>query len=417
MHQSNETSNPRDTTRREFLQRSAAAAVAAPLAGAAAAWATEQPPATPKLPDRKIKLGLIGCGGRGLWLADLFQKHGGYQICAVADYFGDLADKAGERFGVDRARRFSGLGGYKRLLASGVEAAVVVNVPRFHAEHGYAAIEAGCHVYAAKPVAIDVPGALKVQAAGKLATQKKLCYLVDYQLPTDPINIEVVKRVHEGGLGQLAHIDSIGFSPPWSDPAVATVEDRLRQGRWLSTIALSGDVITENTIHSINAVLWLVGRRPASAIGRTRCCRPSPRGDYREVYLVTYEFDDGLLWTHRCQSLNNQLEWALDFTAFGDQATAQISYRGKSYLRGGPKHFGGGQVVSLYDQGAIRNIATFYQNIVEGRSDNPTVQQAVDDALTAVLGREAAARRCCLTVDELIQENKELKLDLSGLKA
>ena len=133
-------------------------------------------------------------------------------------------------------------------------------MPRFHAEHGHAAIEAGSHVYAAKPVAIDLPGALRVQAAGRLATQKKLCYLVDYQLPTDPINIEVVKRVHEGGLGRLAHVDSIGFSPPWGDrrydcrrPAAARP--------LASTIALSGDVITENTVHSINAVLWLVGCR------------------------------------------------------------------------------------------------------------------------------------------------------------
>ncbi len=324
----NNTSTTTSATRREFIKRSAAMAAAVPLAAAGAAIAADQPSAASNVPDRKIKLGLIGCGGRGTWLGELFKKHGGYQIHAVADYFADSADKAGERFGVDKARRFSGLAGYRRLLDSGVEAAVVVNVPRFHAEHGHAAIEAGCHVYAAKPVAIDVPRALRVQAASKLATQKKLCYLVDYQMPTDPINIEVVKRVHEGGLGRLAHIDSIGFSPPWAEPRVSSVEDRLQHGRWLSTIALSGDVITENTIHSIDAVLWLVGRRPASAIGRTRQCRKNPRDDYREVYLVTYEFDDGLLWTHRCQSLRNQLDWALQLNAYGDQATALVSYRG-----------------------------------------------------------------------------------------
>ena len=74
-------------------------------------------------------------------------------------------------------------------------------------------------------------------------------------------------------------------------------------------------------------------------------------------------------------------------------------------------------VESLYDQGAIRNIATFYKNIVAGRYDNPTVPQAVDDALTAALGREAAARRCTLTMDELLRENKKLELDLSSLIA
>jgi len=413
MHQPNDPSHASSATRRAFLKQSALLAAAAPSAGALAAEPSAG--AAAKF-DRKIKLGLIGCGGRGPWLADLFMKHGGYVIHAVADYFPDLAEKAGARFNVAKARCFSGLAGHKRLLESGVEAVVVVNVPRFHAEHGYAAVEAGCHVFAAKPVAIDVPRALKAQAAGKLATQKKLCYLVDYQLPTDPINIEVVKRVHEGGLGRLGHIDSIGFSPPWGEPPVRTREDRLRSGRWLSTIALSGDVITENTIHSINAVLWMVGRRPVSAVGRTRCCRQNPRDDYREIYLITYEFDDGLLWTHRCQSLRNQLDWALNFTAYGDQATATVSYRGKSFLKGGPKHYGGGNVESLYDQGAIRNIATFYRDIVEGHFENHTVAQAVDDSLTAVLGREAASRRSCLTMEELLKENKELEFDLSGLK-
>ncbi|MCR4414935.1 MAG: Gfo/Idh/MocA family oxidoreductase [Thermoguttaceae bacterium] len=406
-----------DLSRRQFVGGALLAGAGATWFKAAPAAAAESAAQQPKGFSRRIKLGLIGCGGRARWLGGLFQKHGGYEIHGVADYFDDLAQSAGDLLGVDKARRFSGRSGYRRLLESGVEAVAVVNVPRFHAEHGPAAIEAGCHVFAAKPVAIDVPGALKVQAAGKLATQKKLCYLVDYQMPTDPVNIEVVKRVRAGALGRLMHIDSIGFSLPWAEPAgVKTIEDRLRQGRWLSTIALSGDVITENTIHSINAVLWLVGQRPVRAVGRARVGRPNPRDDYREVYLVTYEFADGLLWTHRCQSLNNQLEWDLYLIAYGDRATARVGYKGRSYVRGGPMHYGGGNVESLYDQGAIRNIATFYTNIVEGRFDNPTAQQAGDDALTAVLGREAAARRREVTLEELLRENKELEIDLSGLR-
>lgn len=395
--------------RRRFLGGALAAGAAAAVSGMAAA--AEAPPA----PQRKIKLGLIGCGGRGAWLGGLFAQHGGYEIVAVADYFPERAAQAGDKFDVDAARRFSGLEAHKRLLASGVaEAVTVVNIPHFHPDHAYAAVEAGCHVFAAKPVAVDVPGALKVQAAGKLATQKQLCYLVDYQMWTDPVNIEVVKRIHEGGVGKLAHIDSVGFAVPWGEPVIETPEDRLR--RWTPFTALSGDVINELGVHSINAVLWIVGRRPVSAIGQTRVVRSAPRTEFREVYLVTYEFADGLLWTHRCQSLQNQLEWALKADVYGDVASALVSYRGKSYLRGGPKHYGGGEVVSLYDQGAIRNIATFYDHIVQGRFENSTAQQAGDDTLTAVLGREASARRCCLTMDELLTENKKLEFDLTGLK-
>lgn len=397
-------------SRRQFTAGALAAGASATIP---ASGQTEKP-SEPEKPLRKVKLGLIGCGGRGSWLGDLFLQHGGFEIAAVADYFPERLAKAGEKFGIKEARRFSGLNAYKRLLESGVEAVTVVNVPHFHPEHAHAAIEAGCHVFGAKPAAVDVPGALKVQAAGKLATEKRLCYLVDYQMGTDPVNIEVVRRIHEGGLGRLMHIDSIGFSPPWGEPEIKTNEDRLR--RWLATTALSGDVIVENTIHSINAVLWAAQSRPVNAVGRTRVCRPEPRTEFREVYLVTYEFEDGLLWTHRCQSLRNGLDWALKFDAYGDQATALVSYRGHSYLRGGPQHYGAREVVSLYDQGAIRNIATFYQNITEGRFDNPTPQQAGDDALTAVLGREACARGGCLTMEELIAENKKLEFDLTGLK-
>ncbi|MBU4459596.1 MAG: Gfo/Idh/MocA family oxidoreductase [Verrucomicrobia bacterium] len=400
-----------DGSRRRFLGGTLAAGAAASALGPLRLPAQEAPEVAPV---RKVKLGLIGCGGRGSWLGNLFQQHGGYDIRAVADYFPERAEKAGEKFGVDVSHRFSGLGAHRRILESGVEAVTVVNVPHFHPLHAHAAIEAGLHVYAAKPVAVDVPGALSVQETGRRATQKKLCYLVDYQMGTDPVNIEVVKRIHEGGLGRLMHIDSLGFSPPWGEPPIETQEDRLRW--WLATTALSGDVIGENTVHSINAVLWAVGRRPTAAVGRSRVGRDQPKCEFRQVYLVTYEFEDGLLWTHRCQSLRNEMEWALKFDAYGDKATALVSYRGKSYVRGGPMHYGGGEVVSLYDQGAIRNIATFHRNIVEGRFDNPTVQPAGDDVLTAVLGREACQRGEALTMETILKENKALEFDLAGLK-
>lgn len=403
-------------SRRRFLGGALAAGAAAALSARDSTRAADAPaPAAPPPPGRRIKLGLIGCGGRGSWIGDLFAKHGGYEIVAVADYFPERAQKAGEKFGVPAERRFSGLGAYRKALASGAEAVTVVNVPHFHPQHARAAIEAGLHVYAAKPVAVDVPGALSVQETGRLATQRKLVYLVDYQMGNDPVNIEVVKRIREGGLGRLMHIDSLGFSPPWGEPPIKTQEDRLRW--WLATTALSGDVITENTVHSINAVLWAVGRRPVAAIGRSRVGRENPKCEFRQVYLVTYEFEDGLLWTHRCQSLRNELEWALKFDAYGDKATALVSYRGKSYIRGGPMHYGGGEVVSLYDQGAIRNIAEFHRAICEGRTGNPTAQQAGDDVLTAVLGREACTRGEAVTMEAILKENKALPFDLTDLNA
>jgi hypothetical protein len=123
---------------------------------------------------------------------------------------------------------------------------------------------------------------------------------------------------------------------------------------------------------SIDAVLWAVGMRPVKASGRTRRCRPNAHGDGREIHLVSYEFADGLVWTHRCQALRNGQDDIIRCEVYGDAAYAHINYWGRSFLRGGPKQFGGGPVVSLYDQGTIRNIATFYQNVVSGNCANPT---------------------------------------------
>ena len=141
---------------------------------------------------------------------------------------------AGEALGVDKARRFTGLSGYKQLIDSGVEAIALIDVPYFFAEQAKAAVEAGCHVYMAKPIAVDVPGCLAIEAAGKQATQKKRCFLVDYQLPTEPANIEVANRIREGALGKLAHILSFGLRSVWADPPKGpTIENRLRGEIWL----------------------------------------------------------------------------------------------------------------------------------------------------------------------------------------
>jgi len=402
--------------RREFLGGSLAAAATASLLGAPLSLAKET--AGKAEIKRKVKLGIVGCGGRGSWIANLFQKHGGYQMHAVADYFQGTAAGRGKALGVDKARCFGGLGGYKKLIDSGVEAVVIIDVPYFYAEQAKVAVDADCHVYMAKPVAVDVPGCLAIEAAGKQATKKKRCFLVDYQLPTEPANIEVAKRVRDGAIGPLAHIASFGLSGAWGDPPKAkTIEGRLRGGVWLSDTALGGDTIVSYDIHIIDGVTWVMGRRPVSACGRSRTCRPKPNGDRTDCCTAVFEYDDGLLWTHVTHAINNNCDIAtLTASLFGLSATAHVGYGGKVYVRGGKKHYVG-NIGSIYDQGAIKNIADFHRNITEGHFENPTVQRAVDGTLTAILGREAAARRCFLTMDDLIKENKALKVDLTGLKA
>ena len=403
-------------SRRLFIGGSLATSAAVLSAGASLATAQSSKASAPQ---RKIKLGVIGLGGRGQWITKLFQQHGGYEIHGVADYFPEVAQGAGNAFGVDKSRQFSGLSGYKKLYGSGIEAVAIEDVPYFYAEQAAAAADAGLHVYMAKPIAVDVPSCLAIGAAGKLATQKKLVFIVDYQLPTEPAVIEVAQRVRKGAIGKLAHIVSIGFGwQGWPDPPLGpTIESRLRGEIWLSDTGLSGDTIVSYDIHIIDGVVSMLGKRPISACGMARKCRPNPHGDRTDCVGVVYQLDDGTLWTHATQSISNNFDLTtLSASLFGLEATAHIQYGGKVYVRGGPQFYSGA-CGSIYDDGAIRNIAEFHKSISQGHHENPSVQRAVDGTLTAILGREAAARGQYMTMEDLIKENKRIEVDLKGLKA
>ncbi len=261
-------------TRREFLATLAATAASTAVLGSAAhALADAAPAATPPA-GRKIKLGVVGCGGRGAWLAGLFQKNGGYEMHALADYFQTAVDKCGDALGVDKKRRFTGLSGYKKLLDSGIEAIAIEDIPYFYAEQAQAAVDAGCHIYMAKPVAVNVPGCLAIEAAAKQATQKQLCFHVDYQMPTDPVNIELAQRIWDGGLGKILSISTWGMSggnPPGADtPRGKTLENVLQGLRWIRDIALGCDMIGNYDIHSIDAAMWITRPGPDCRI------RPGP---------------------------------------------------------------------------------------------------------------------------------------------
>jgi predicted dehydrogenase len=341
---------------------------------------------------------------------------------AAADYFQDRAEKTGMLLGAERSKCFSGLSAYRRLLESGVEAVILETPPYFFPEHAAAAVEAGRHVYMAKPVAVDVPGTLKIGVLGQAATQKKQVFRVDYQMPTDPVNQEVYKRIREGGLGKLQMVYSLGKngSGALNDPPFTkNPEDRLTHLIWCNDDAMGGGYLVNYDIHVIDAMIWALGKRPVSAYGKGGRFRKDPHGDTLDTYSVTFGFDDGLAWSHE-SAVGPTHDWlkqgSLEGSIQGSAGVARLAYWGKAYLRGGPKHFGGGAVVDLYKAGAQRNIAEFHRDVLAGNCGNVAAQRSVDCTLASILAREAVRRGTLLTMDELIRENRRLEVDLKGLK-
>ena len=365
--------------------------------------------------NSRIKLGVIGCGGRGRWITGLFAAHGGYEIVAVADYFQEVADAAGDQFGVEKAKRFSGVGGYRKLIAAGVEAVALETPPCFFPDHARAAVAARLHVFMAKPVAIDVPGTLDIEALGKKARENKRCFLVDFQIPTDPFNTEAVKRVREGAIGPVRMINTCYLASRFADPPkTSSIEGRLRRLIWVNDIDLGGGYHVNACIHAVDAGLWVAGQRPVAAMGVSSVGRPDAHGDSRDLYSISYEFSDGTIMNHVGSHLNYPFH--VRCVAFGQSGNMEIGYTGQAFVRGGSKPYKGGEIADLYRAGAVRNIAKFHKSVVQHDYRNDTVQPSVSSTLATIIGREAARQKTRLTMDQLIRKKRRIEVDLSGLK-
>ncbi|MDX9867185.1 MAG: Gfo/Idh/MocA family oxidoreductase [Kiritimatiellia bacterium] len=408
----------RPVARRAFLRLAHAGMAVLPAMTAARA-SGQSAAAQPGAYARQVKLGLVGCGGRGSWISNLFKANGGFALTAVADYFADRAARVGAQLGVPPSHCFSGLDGYRRLMASGVEAVVLQTPPYFFPAHAEAALDAGLHLYMAKPVAIDIPGTLTIRRLAARATQERRVFLADYQLPRDPVNQEVAKRIRAGALGRLQTVFSSGWAGGngYQDPPLETpIANRLKDLVWCNDLALGGDYLVHYDVHILDAVVWALGKTPVAAMGASAALRPSVHGDARDSSTVVFLFDDGTAWCHQGM-LGSYHDWLkagrLTASLQGTQGAACLSYAGKAYVRGGPRHFSGG--IPNPEASVKTNIHEFRQAIETSACDNAQVLRAVDSNLTAILGREAAARRERVTLEALIREARILQPDLSGL--
>jgi predicted dehydrogenase len=369
--------------------------------------------------NSKIKLGLIGCGGRGNWIADLFNQHGGYEFVAVADYFPDRAAGSGSRLKVPEARCFSGLSGYKRLLDAKPDAIVIECPPYFHPTHAIDGVDAGCHVYCAKPVAVDVPGCATIAEAGRKGTEKKRCVLIDFQTRANEFYQEAIRRVHAGDIGTVVSGEAVYYcGTTWgSDAALAAnpqnPEIRLRS--WGVDRILSGDVITEQNIHALDVASWIINADPLRAYGTcSRKGRVDP-GTCNGSFSVVFSFPDDVAVSFASKQYGTGYD-DIGCRMFGPTGFVDTHYFGIVMIRG-EKSYQGGRLGNLYTDGAVANIATFHQNIVKGDYTNATVAPSVRSNLTTILGRTAAYKKAEVTWDEMMKTAEKLEFPLEKLKA
>lgn len=370
--------------------------------------------------NARLNIGLIGCGSRGGFIAKLFDQHGGYKLSAAADYFQDRVDALGEKFKVEPSKRFTGLDACKRLLDLNLDAVVIESPPYFHPIHAAAAVDAGKHVFLAKPTAVDVPGCQAIAETGRKATGKKLVFLVDFQTRANTLHQGAVKFVRDGLIGRIVSAEAAYLcGPTWERQdkflrqAPHDPEARLRA--WGLDRVLSGDIITEQNIHALDLATWFLDAEPVKAVGYGGKVRPL-MGDCWDHFAVIFHFPDNVLLSFNSKQLGACYDGIL-CRVYGAVGTAEAHYNGEVWARSTEDVFNGGKVAGLYNEGCAANIASFHKAVTAGDCSNPTVAPSVRSNLTSILGRTAAYKGAEVTWAEMMKTAEVWKFDTAGLKS
>jgi myo-inositol 2-dehydrogenase / D-chiro-inositol 1-dehydrogenase len=301
------------TGRRAFLQAGStvAAGVAAmntlPISRAAHSFGSDE-----------IKIGLVGCGGRGTGAAgqalDTFSETNRVKLTAVADPFDFRIDQAlkglskqhADKISVDNST-FVGVNAFKKLLDSGVDMVILTSPPGFRPMHFEAAVKAGKHVFMEKPVAVDAPGIRRVLEANKIAKEKKLAVAVGLQRRHESGYQETIKLLKDGIIGDIiltrAYWNGDGV---WNrERTKGQTELEYQMNNWYYFNWLSGDHICEQHIHNLDVINWLMDGPPETAQGQGgRQVRTGKgTGQIFDHHMVEFTYKNGSRMISQCRHI------------------------------------------------------------------------------------------------------------------
>ncbi|WP_086477353.1 Gfo/Idh/MocA family protein [Arenibacter amylolyticus] len=300
--------------RRDFIKKSGIALIGGSLISPAVTFG-----ANSLYKDSTLKVGLIGCGGRGTGAAaQALQADPNVILYAMGDVFEDQLNLAhrelqkamGDKVKVAPENKFIGFDAYQKVIDSGVDVVLLTTPPAFRPDHLNAAVEAGKHVFCEKPVAVDAPGIHKVLAAAKKAKEKGLSLVSGFCFRYDYPNREIFGRVLDGQIGDIRTVTTFRHGgeawykerqPNWTD---MTYEMR----NWYYYNWLSGDIVVEQAVHSLDMMSWVMGdKMPVSATGTGgRQVRvDSKYGNIYDHFAVEFEYENGAKGYHFTRQQNN----------------------------------------------------------------------------------------------------------------
>ena len=384
-------------TRRDFMTTAAAGAAVFTIVKPESVRGTQA--------NDAIAFGWVGLGGRGTADAKGITAAGG-RIVAMADLFQDKVDTARQTYNVPESSCFLGFDGDKKVLDSKIDAVIFTTPPGFRPDEIVAAVDAGKHIFAEKPLGVDTWGCRTVLAASEKAKAKKLSFLVGLQRRYSKGYQEAQKKIAAGALGTI--VSGRGFyltGDVWKGRtwprADFPSELHWMAKNWYYFRALSGDLITEQNIHNLDACNWVLGATPVRCVGFGGRKWRTYLGDIYDHFNITYEYPGGVHLTFMSGqfcTLQDSSEQIL-----GTDATFS-----NGPGRGGQRIEGKENWKYESQPGEAASEYTVYIESIRNNQPRTDGQHGVEGTFTTILGREAAYRRKDLTYKELWNENQKL---------
>lgn len=368
----------------------------------------------------KIRVGVIGCGGRGTGAArDCLTADEGVEIYAMGDLFRDqlessrnLLNKAmGNRVNVSDSRCFDGFENYIQVMESGVDVVILATPPAFRPIHVKAAIERDKHIFMEKPVGVDTAGARAVIELGKEAERKGLSLVSGTMYRRQPSYVEAIKRIHDGAIGELTGAQEYYLTGSiWlreRKPGMSDMEWQCRN--WYYFTWLSGDHIVEQFIHNIDTINWAFKAHPVKAIATGgRLVRVQPHyGHIYDHFSVEYEYPGGVRVQAMCRQMNDA-ERRITNRIVGTKGVAEVDPR---YSRITSHN---GKVIYESPQSDVNPYVQSHVDLIASIRNGKPINEAhfaAESTLTAILGREAAYTGAALSWDDVYNAEMDLVPD------
>lgn len=355
----------------------------------------------------RIKVALIGCGGRGTgalgqFLAACKILGAEAEVVALADAFEDRAKRLNETYKLPANRVFVGYDAYQKVMATDCAFVLMATPPAFRPVHFAAAVAAGKHCFVEKPVAVDPVGARAIIATGEEAKKKGLAVVAGTQRRHDASYMKNKALIDAGAIGALrGGVVQWNGTVPWVRRRAKGESDADYMNRnWLNFTELSGDHIVEQHIHNVDVAIWFLGRTPVSALGFGGRARRET-GNMFDFFSVDYDFGDGVRIHSQCRQITGTSGRVGEFFT---GAEGSCFGSGKVFAKAG-KQYQTPDIKLDTDDSMVQEHVDLIRGAFNGKPLNDA-RQIAETNLAVILGRISAYTGELIKFDDLLKHEQ-----------